>query len=102
MTDPAPELCCTHGAKLDRILNLLEDRKAKRQATDGAYRVTRSPAGEAMAYWQQKQIEVQRAAGHSNESLMPAVIERLSQAVHKVPDLRHAATFQRPNHRGNR
>lgn len=96
-TDPTPDLCCTHGERIDRILDLLEGRKAKREPKDGAYRVKRSPAGEAMAYWQQKQIEAQRATGDADESLMPAVVERLAQATLeiRVPDLRHAATFQR-------
>lgn len=28
MTDPTPDLCCVHGPKLDRILELLEGRRA--------------------------------------------------------------------------
>lgn len=61
-TDPTPELCCTHGAKLDQILELLEDRKAKREPADGVYRVRIPESSRVAAYWVQRQIDEQRAA----------------------------------------
>lgn len=95
-----PSCCAELHRKVDRILDLLEDRKAKREPADGVYRVTHSPAGEAVAYWQQKQVEAQSAAGDTDViSLMPAIVERLAQATReiRIPDLEHVATFQRPN-----
>lgn len=61
MTDPTPDLCCTHGERIDRILELLEDRKAKREPKDGVYRVRVPESSRAWAYWEQRQIDEERA-----------------------------------------
>jgi hypothetical protein len=55
-------------AKLNRILELLEDRKAKREPADGVYRVTIPPASRAQEYWEQRQIAEEWAADEGLES----------------------------------
>jgi hypothetical protein len=63
--------------------------------------VTVPPASRAWAYWEAKQIEAQRDAGVYDDDLMPAVLKRVAEDGRRAdlsfPDLRHAATFQRPH-----
>lgn len=82
--ETTPDLCCMHGERIDRILDLLEDRKAKREPKDGVYRVTVPPASRAQMRAEAQQIEAQSAAGTYDHDLMPAVVERLAQAARGI------------------
>lgn len=69
MTDD--QTCDCHEqvlARLDRILELLEDRRKKAAPADGVYQVTIPPASRVQEYWEQRQIAEQWAADEGLET----------------------------------
>jgi hypothetical protein len=82
MNQPDYPTCCAElHRKVDRILELLEERQAKREPADGVYRVTIPPASRAWARAEAQQCEARRAAGHPDDNLLADVTERLRVAV---------------------
>ncbi|GAA2159291.1 MULTISPECIES: hypothetical protein [Glycomyces] len=63
-----PECCAELHRKVDRVLDLLEERQTKRKPADGAYRVTIPPASRAWEYWEQRQIAEEWAADEGLEA----------------------------------
>lgn len=68
MTTDEPTQLDRIETKLDRILELLEDRKAKRQPADGVYRVRIPESSRIAEYWVQRQIAEEWAADEGLEA----------------------------------
>lgn len=89
---------CVHEV-LGPLIDHARTEESLGEADDGVYRVRIPESSRAWAQAEARQIA---ARGDTNDSLRATVAERLAEAARLAetaldfPDLRHAATFQRP------